>query len=357
MNHAFSREGKILLVWDRIGEYHAARFRAMEAICGEGNVFIANLGGADRLYLWKNPLEGQETFFSLSGKPVEASDAKNRLRNFRELVAKHKIRTVGIAGYGRPEYRQMLHWCKWKGIKVVLFAESWYPGKTDILKGLYLRFFCDGFLVSGQRAARHFSQNLKLPPSSIRMPYSVVDNQHFASVIPTKDSRKMLCVARFSPEKNLENLISAFELSGIATSGWSLILVGAGPMEAELKIRAGIGIEFHSWVSYQELPALYQSGAALILPSTFEPWGLVVNEAMASGLTVAVSEECGCAPDLVPDAAFRFPANDVQKMAAMLQKLTSMGEAMRQETGMQNRNRIAGFSPEAWAKAFLELAG
>ena len=355
MNRSAVDQEKILLIWDRIGEYHAARFRAMETIYGKGNVLIANLGGADRLYQWENPLAGDETFFNLSSKPVEEPDAANRLRNFKELVKSKGVRTVGIAGYGRTEYRQMLHWCKWKGIRVILFAESWYPGKLDFLKGLYLRFLCHGFLVSGKRAAIHFNKNLMLPRNSIRTPYSVVDNRHFASVEPASDSKKIVCVARFSPEKNLDSLLHAFEISGIAQNGWTLELVGAGPLETALKNKGIGGVLFRSWVSYDQLPALYQSGAALILPSTFEPWGLVVNEAMASGLPVAVSEECGCAPDLVPDPSFRFPAADLNKMAAVLELLASMEASKRNETGEQNRRHVAAFSPEAWAEAFLSF--
>lgn len=346
---------KVLLIWDRIGEYHAARFRAMETVYGRGNVLIANLGGADRLYQWENPLAGEETFFTLSSKPVEEPDAPNRLRNFKELVKSKGVRTVGIAGYGRTEYRQMLHWCKWNGIRVILFAESWYPGKLDFLKGIYLRFLCHGFLVSGKQAAIHFSENLMLPRNRIRTPYSVVDNRHFASVEPALDSRKILCVARFSPEKNLEKLLLAFGMSGIGKKGWTLELVGAGPLETALKNKSPEGIQFRSWVGYDELPALYQSGAALILPSIFEPWGLVVNEAMASRLPVAVSEECGCAPDLVPDPSFRFPAADLNKMAAVLEMLASMEASKRKETGEQNRRHVAAFSPEAWAEAFLSF--
>ena len=100
--------GNILLVWDRIGDYHAARFQALEDLAGQGSVFISDLGAADQLYQWKNPLHQHPAYLPLSSKPVEKEDYKNRLRNFKKLIESQNIQTVGIAGYGRAEYRFML---------------------------------------------------------------------------------------------------------------------------------------------------------------------------------------------------------------------------------------------------------
>ena len=127
-------------------------------------------------------------------------------------------------------------------------------------------------------------------------------------------------------------------------------------MKTELKEMAPKGVAFRDWVSYEELPALYSSASAFVLPSSFEPWGLVVNEAMAAGLPVAVSEECGCAPDLVPDPAFRFPAADLSRMATVLRLLAEMSPEERWQLGKMNKEKAADFDPDHWAKSFLQLA-
>ena len=349
------QNSNLLLVWDRIGDYHAARFHALENMAGKGRVFIADLGGADSLYQWKNPLGNHPAYHSLSSLPVEENDLAGRLRHFKKLVRECRISAVGIAGYGRPEYRQMLHWCRLKRIPVILFAESWYPGKADFFKGLYLNFLCHGFLVSGERAKQHFSGRLGLPEHKILPPYSVVDNAHFNTSRPEFSSKKILCVARFSPEKNLKNLLSAFGMSKAAEAGWTLELVGGGPQKQELMQLAPPGVSFRDWVSYVDLPGLYASASAFILPSSFEPWGLVVNEALAAGLPAAVSEECGCAPDLVPDPSFRFPAAGVSQMAEVISRLCAMSQEERMERSEAGREIMKSFSPQAWASAFLQL--
>ena len=348
---------KILLVWDRIGDYHAARFRALEEAAGKGNLFIADLGGADTLYQWRNPLNNSEQYASLSSRPVEEPDLNFRMQEFKKLVKKHQVKVVGIAGYGRSEYRAMLHWCFIHGIRTVLFAESWYPGTLDFLKGAYLRFLCSGFLVSGERARQHFISRLGIPERRVFLPYSVVDNGHFSAAQPDYSSRIILCVARFSPEKNLERLVQAFLESRISRNGWTLKLVGGGPLAEKLRKSAGEGIEICDWVSYENLPALYAGAAFFILPSSFEPWGLVVNEAMAAGLAVAVSEECGCAPDLVPDSSFRFPADNIPALSELLKKIAAFSSEDLKILGMKNREHIRAFSPEAWAASFLKAAG
>lgn len=347
-------QAKILLIWDRIGDYHAARFRALETIAGKGNVLIADLGGADKLYQWKNPLHDSPYYFPLSQKPVEEADTAGRMRAVRKLVREHNIRIAGISGYGRPEYRAMLHWCRLNGIQVVLFAESWYPGRLDWLKGWYLKSLCTGFLVSGERAKEHFSSRLAIPGNRIFIPYSVVDNRHFSVSQPDYSAQKLLCVARFSEEKNLRMLVEAFAQSGIASKGWKLELVGGGPQKQLLTEMAGEGIVFREWVAYEDLPALYASASFFILPSSFEPWGLVVNEAMAAGLPIALSEECGCAPDLLSDEKLRFSAKSPDLLVAILRHLAQYTAAELQQMGLENRERIHAFSPEAWAEAFLE---
>jgi 1,2-diacylglycerol 3-alpha-glucosyltransferase len=356
-----SESGNILLIWNRIGDYHAARFNALEKEHGEGRVFIADLGGNDSLYKWKNPLQNHPSYFSLSDKPVETEDSAERLRRFKKIVRENKITCLGLAGYGQAEYRKMLLWCWMNGISVVLFAESWYPGKgiLDLMKGSVLRQACRGFLVSGERAKAHFHQRLGIPTNRIQIPYSVVDNQHFLGVNPDYNAKKLLCVARFSPEKNLPNLVKAFKTSGIDKLGWTLELVGGGPQKKEIAadFQNDKSLIFKEWVSYEDLPQLYASASFFILPSLFEPWGLVVNEAMSAGLPVAVSNECGCAPDLVPDSSFHFPANDLQKLEDLLKTIAGMSPEKLRHLGESNRQLIQSFSPKTWAEAFLSLAG
>jgi len=350
--------GNILLVWDRIGDYHTARFLALQKLRPE-KVFISDLGASDGLYKWNNPLANHPGYRALSTTSVDQPDLWGRFRAFKKFVLEKKINVVGIAGYGRPEYNLMLLWCFWKGIKVVLFAESWYSGRpiTDTLKGSYLSLVCSSFLVSGKKAFHHFSERLKIT-KPIEIGYSVVDNKHFASSSLPKKETILLCVARFSSEKNLIRLLDAFNNASIPDH-WVLKLVGGGPQKKELeeKAKGNSRIIISDWLSYAQLPDLYAEASFFILPSTFEPWGLVVNEAMSAGLPISLSTQCGCEPDLLsPENGFSFDAENVESIKSVLEKIGKTSEEERDAMGTISRNIIADFSPETWASTFITLS-
>jgi len=82
-------------------------------------------------------------------------------------------------------------------------------------------------------------------------------------------------------------------------------------------------VQFRGHVDYQDLPALYGLARVLVLPSVAEPWGLVVNEAIACGLPVLVSQGCGAAADLVENGqnGFVFDPLDGEDFAAKIDLL------------------------------------
>ena len=77
--------------------------------------------------------------------------------------------------------------------------------------------------------------------------------------------------------------------------------------------------------SYGDVPAYYALAGAFVHASTTEQWGLVVNEAMASGLPVLVSNRCGCAPDLVQEGVngFTFDPCNVEELAQLMLKISA----------------------------------
>ena len=82
---------------------------------------------------------------------------------------------------------------------------------------------------------------------------------------------------------------------------------------------------FPGFRQYDELPRFYANAGAFVHASTTEQWGLVVNEAMASGLPVLVSNRCGCARDLVKDGinGFSFDPYNVEQLAQLMLKISA----------------------------------
>lgn len=103
-------------------------------------------------------------------------------------------------------------------------------------------------------------------------------------------------------EKRPELLIEA--MSRIGQNDAQLWIAGDGPLARELKegVEArGLPVRFLGFVNQSDLPDLYAAADCLVLPSSSETWGLVVNEAFACGIPAIVSREAGCVPELIED--------------------------------------------------------
>jgi glycosyltransferase involved in cell wall biosynthesis len=345
---------KYLLLWDRMGDYHRARIRELVSIAGTEQVWAGDLGGEDTLYGWKSSNESGN-YFRLSEKQVEKVGAFEGLKAFRKLVKKEQITHVCIPGYGRGAYLLMIIWARLSGRKVLMFAESWYAGSflSDYLKGLFLRVFTHTCFLSGEKAQKHFITRLHYPPKKIFTGYSVIDNTHFAQHKNEKSSPpQLLCLARFSEEKDLTLLIQSFKKS-VLSKNWELVLVGGGPQKDELQvISEGSAVRLIDWIDYPELPELYGKASCFVLPSRFEPWGLVVNEAMAAGLPLILSDQVGALPDLlkVNVNGWSFISGNEKDLIRVLNELSIIDRNVLPEMGKRSEAIVSQFSCLKWAE-------
>jgi glycosyltransferase involved in cell wall biosynthesis len=187
------------------------------------------------------------------------------------------------------------------------------------------------------------------PPSDLRSQVSDLMSPISAfqdvSVSAFQNAPYFLASARFVEKKNLTRLIEAYalyrkksevrsqksDLRPLSSNLWSLVLLGDGPLKSDLcRLISDLGLQdsvlLPGFKQYPDLPMYYGLASAFIHVSTTEQWGLVVNEAMASGLPVLVSNRCGCAPDLVKDGVngFTFDPYNIEEMANTMMQVWSM---------------------------------
>jgi glycosyltransferase involved in cell wall biosynthesis len=116
------------------------------------------------------------------------------------------------------------------------------------------------------------------------------------------DARIVLFVGRLEVAKGLQELLSAFARAVIEENDLCLAIVGDGSLRAHVEAIAAkpdCRVTYLGRLSGDDVLRGYLAADLLVLPSLFEPWGLVINEAMACGLPVIVSDRVGCAEDLV----------------------------------------------------------
>jgi glycosyltransferase involved in cell wall biosynthesis len=215
-----------------------------------------------------------------------------------------------------------------------------------------------------------YVRSLGLPADRIFTGFDVVDNDYFAREVAvvraapetfrqrlSLPDRYFLASARFVRKKNLSGLLDAYagylRLNGGET--WPLVIVGDGELAGEIRnkiVEYGMTerVLTPGFVQYDALPAYYGLASAFVHASTTEQWGLVVNEAMASGLPVLVSKNCGCAEDLVEDGVngFTFDPADPAALAASMSRMSS-GALVLGAMGEASRRIISRWSPERFA--------
>ena len=141
---------------------------------------------------------------------------------------------------------------------------------------------------------------------------------------------------------------------------WSLVLLGDGPLRSSIfDLRSSLGLDacvhLPGFKQYEELPLYFGLAGAFVHASTTEQWGLVVNEAMASGLPVLVSNRCGCARDLVQEGVngFQFDPCNVEQLAQLMLRVSDSRFPVS-DFGAASRRIISAWGPERFANGLRD---
>jgi len=168
----------------------------------------------------------------------------------------------------------------------------------------------------------------------------------------------ILFCAKLQPWKRPADLLRAFAKAKLSNA--LLVIAGEGPLRGELESEAtalGIAarVRFLGFVNQSQLPAVYSSADLMMLPSEYEPFGVVVNEAMCCGCPVAASDLVGAARDLIAPVRreFVFRCGDVDALAAIL-KDSLADRARLASLGRAAVAHIRTWSPERNIAATLE---
>jgi|SRR5665213_256691 len=398
---------KIAVIFHRLGPYHFARLRAAGRLLP---VTAIETSGADETYAW-DMVAGADGFerVTLFGN-ADAYTQPAREVAIRVGSALDKIlpAVVAIPGWSDAAALSALRWCMVHGVPAIVMSESteWDDTRNAWREAVKRRVvgLCAAALVGGT-PHKEYMVKLGMPPERIFLGYDAVDNGYFRenaeklkpetrkseggsqkpdhSTLPSAichlpSSPFFLASARFVEKKNLPRLIQAyaryrelaqesevrnqkseFQVSGssVSASGlWDLVLLGDGALRSSLESQvSSLGLHSHvqmpGFIQYPELPAYYAHAGAFIHASTTEQWGLVVNEAMASGLPVLVSNRCGCAQDLVQPGVngFTFDPWNVEQLAQLMFQVSAFQPFRLSAFGDASRAIISEWGPERFA--------
>jgi glycosyltransferase involved in cell wall biosynthesis len=175
--------------------------------------------------------------------------------------------------------------------------------------------------------------------------------------IPESAPVALFC-AKLQAWKSPQDVLEAFARASVDNS--FLVYAGDGPLRGTLERRAvelGVAdrVRFLGFVNQSQLPSVYSAADLFVLPSEYEPFGLVVNEAMLCGCPVAVSDRVGAKYDLVREGenGYIFPAGSVEALADIFRDFLPDPEK-RRRMGEAAGNRMKTWSPREYINAISE---
>ncbi len=230
---------------------------------------------------------------------------------------------------------------------------------------LYHRFIprFDAYLVVGHRAREYYRAYGAAPERMFDAPH-FVDNNFFAERAEAarprraeirrrwglrEDSFVCLFVGKFIPKKRPFDFVHALARADRARQGIEGLMVGAGPLRPQIEhaiAQEQAPVRLCGFLNQSAIAEAYVAADLLLLPSDGgETWGLVVNEAMATGLPAVVTDQAGCGPDLVLDGrtGATYPCGDVRRLAEIVEQAASE-PARWADYGAAARRHIAAYS-------------
>jgi 1,2-diacylglycerol 3-alpha-glucosyltransferase len=367
------RKPAVAVVFHHIGPYHHARLNAAaDRLSVTGIEWSAK--GYDPWGAAATPARYHKV--SLFPEATDQFPGSAELRcTFWSVLEQTNPDVVGVNGWNNFGSLIAANCCLCRRIPMVVMSESsrqdeprtwWKEAIKRRIVGLY-----SAALVGGQRHVEYLAK-LGMPRERVFTGYDVVDNDYFGrrtaeirnSKFELRNKRGLpenyfLASARFIEKKNLSALIEAYaeyrRRSEIAAKvPWDLVVLGDGPLRETLNSQLStLNLNEHV-----HLPGFkhYELANALVHASTTEQWGLVVNEAIASGLPVIVSDRCGCVPELINGNGFTFDPTNEHELTARLLEMASLSDEERKRLGDNSYRIAANFGPERFGEGLERAA-
>jgi glycosyltransferase involved in cell wall biosynthesis len=374
---------KVLIVHNQLwAHYKAIIFNELQIIADQNEQFdllVLQLASVERsrVSLGDSGLfQHQYNYQLLSDGVLEDLTLKQRVIGIFKTLRTYRPDIVNLTGYYDVASWFVLVYCKLMGIKTVLSNESTVGDHArSFLKELFKRLIInrfDGFFNFG-KLSKAYMMALGGKESQMLVNRNCVDNELLAEIyskaFPQRQQRQrelhlpihnFIFVGRLIEFKNLYRLFEAFKIAQKKSiSDWGLVILGEGEQKELLlnyvKDNELKNVCFLEGVNWQQVPVYLSLSDVLVLPSYSEPWGLVVNEAMACGLPVLVSEKCGSAYDLVKSGinGFTFSPLDVAEMSEVLLKFMN-NEVDISQMRVASKELIQEYSPKNVAKEMFE---
>ena len=296
----------------------------------------------------------------------------------RKIVTKNDLIVIG--GYYQPSYVLLSVFARLCNKPYVLIFDGISPVRIA-KKELLLKFLLKKWVISGSAAIfangtvseNYFVDRFNYAQNRIYNQYLTVDVESIFRLSPQKSELRarlrkrynikpnmkvLIFSGRLIKVKNVTSIVDAISLS-LDPSDYCLLILGDGPEKDNIlgnALAKNVRVIVTGFISQQlELFKHYFIGDVLILPSFNDVWGLVINEAMAAGLPIIASSQCGAYLDLVKDNenGYVVEPNDSGHLLQAMQRIFSDSNLVA--FGRKSRELIKEWSFKSSRENFRRL--
>jgi len=289
---------------------------------------------------------------------------------FRKFLENEKPSSIVLMGYALWENWILLFLARSMGIQVIHIGDTFNDGvgkKRPLLKELLMRFFFSkvSTVVSVGNKNRDFYLRKGVQLDQIVPAKHCTDSAFFGDRVESiraqwrkqhqipESALVILFVGRLVDVKRPMDVVKLSQK--LSTPGVCTVIAGNGYLEEKLKPFASERLRLIGFQNQLQVRECYHGSDVLFLPSESETWGLVVNEAFATGIPAVVTDTCGCAHDLVVpgETGEIFPVGQIDGIARKLDVLFSNPEQLRLMGRRAREKVLKEYTVEKFARAVL----
>lgn len=344
---------KIVYLWGQWTGYMAANVDAIKAAYpSEVRVMVPhpNVDAQSRIRLFDlDPLgHNVDEFVLTKGVPT--------YEEVRAFLDRARPDIVIVSGWNHRAYMRAMREDAGRYVRAMSMDNQWgwrlkQIGGRAIARWMLHPCF-DVVFASGARQ-RQFANKLGFGHSSIYEGYLACDWPLFSAQPATFDKPdKFVFAGRIVDDKGIEELVRGYRLYRNRTPNpWPLEIIGVGPLEPAVR---GEGIVRKPFMQPAELAAAFRDASCFILPSKFEPWGVVLHEAASAGLPLISSDAVGSADTVLRHGwnGFLLDRVDEASIADALAKMSALGRSELKSMGERSSQLAKDMTPKIWAETF-----
>lgn len=286
----------------------------------------------------------------------------SELKGLRSKIEEFDPNVIVMVGWRVEGYREVSKAFKGRAIRIMTMDNNWLNTPHQWLgilsAPLHIKPYADAVWVPGERQAA-FATRMGFDQTNLIRGLYCCDHHSFSKAYLSRRNstpfiKRFLFVGRLSEEKGISILRDAYRLYRERTSDpWPLLCCGTGPLENLLRDQPGIQLE--GFVQPSDLPAKFAQSGCFVLPSTFEPWGVVVHEAASSGLIILASDRVGSTPHLVQYNynGFVFDAGSAEALAKTMIRVSELPAEKLEVMSDASYSLSQQFTPELWANSLV----